>query len=278
MDEDKKLLINYKSLIENFENIYVKSTFDNYEKYNQLTGYIITLESYEDLKNAINSQIYGNFSSSKILENQTKLKALEIKTSQYLISMLLNDNKYIIINDKLWNLLGEKEKNNSPISYYIDDDYIIFKLDDNIQLKFYCWRHNNIIDEFSFKEEDNLIYYSKLNSGFNKITKIYDQINEYYNFENELLQNSNQKKDNQYNKKLGCLVELNWLQKWKEIINYEKLKKHFRIKDTEKNIKNKIIFFTEKNKVGLQYPIVKIFGSEEEFKYYIKNNSLALVN
>ena len=191
MVDDEKLLANYRLIIENFENDYVKDIFNNYKTHKPDNGYLVNLEDYEALKNKI--KVYSNTNASKIIENLTKLKTIEIKSSQYLINMLLNDNKYIIINDELWDLFGEEDKKDSHIIYTIDKGLIIFSLDDNIQLKFTCWVHNNIIDEFSFKEENNLAY-SKLTSGFKKIDTIYNQIYEYFKFENELMLNLNQEK------------------------------------------------------------------------------------
>ena len=216
MVDDEKLLANYRLIIENFENDYVKDIFNNYKTHKPDNGYLVNLEDYEALKNKI--KVYSNTNASKIIENLTKLKTIEIKSSQYLINMLLNDNKYIIIKDELWDLFGEEDKKDSHITYTIDKGLIIFSLDDNIQLKFTCWVHNNIIDEFSFKEENNLAY-SKLTSGFKKIDTIYNQIYEYFKFENELMLNLNQEKVVKENKvNLGYLVDLKWLEKWKEKI------------------------------------------------------------
>ena len=276
MVDDEKLLANYRLIIENFENDYVKDIFNNYKTHKPDNGYLVNLEDYEALKNKI--KVYSNTNASKIIENLTKLKTIEIKSSQYLINMLLNDNKYIIIKDELWDLFGEEDKKDSHITYTIDKGLIIFSLDDNIQLKFTCWVHNNIIDEFSFKEENNLAY-SKLTSGFKKIDTIYNQIYEYFKFENELMLNLNQEKVVKENKvNLGYLVDLKWLEKWKEKIEYEEIKKYFQLIKEKKIIKNKIIFFEEKNNLELQNLNVKHFESENKLKYYLKNNSLALVN
>ena len=279
MEDAEQLLINYRALLEKFENNYVNDIFNNYKKYNSHNGYLINLESYESLKNKINAKSYGSISASKILESITKLKPLQIRTSQYLINMLRNENKYIIINTKIWNLLGDKEKSNdSHILYTIDKDLIIFSLDDNIQLKLTCWEHNNIIDELSFRETDNFMHYSKLSSNFEKIDNIYRQINKYYKFEKELISNLNQNKKVQSEKILGYLVDFKWLEKWKEKTNYEELKKNLQIQDNEKNIKNRIIFFEEKNKAELQSIIIKDFRTDNELNNFLKNNSLALVD
>ena len=279
MEDAEQLLINYRALLENFEKNYVYDIFNNYKKYDSLKGYLINLESYESLKKKIKAQSYGSISASKILESITKLKPLQIRTSQYLINMLLNENKYIIINTKVWNLLGEEEKSNdSHVLYTIDKDLIIFSLDDNIQLKLTCLDHNNIIDKSSFRINDNYMHYFELSSNFGKIDNIYRQINTYYNFEKELISDLNQNKKVQSEKNIGYLVDFKWIEKWKEKTNYEELKKNLQIEDNEKNIKNRIIFFEEKNKAELQSIIVKYFRTDNELNNFLKNNSLAIVD
>ena len=279
MNEDEKLLINYRLLIEQFENNYVKENFHNYKDYEHHRGYLINLESYEALKNKIKISPNKNCSASKIIENLNKLKSIEIKTSQYLINMILNKNKYIIINTKLWNIFGEPEKdnNNSQILYNIDKNLIIFSLDDKKQLKFNCWRYDNIIDD-SFLEENNGIYYSQFKSNFEKIDKIYKQIYYYYNFEKELMIHLSKNEIIQKKDELGYLVDINWLKKWKEKVNYEEIKQKFSIIKDENKIKNQIIFFEENNKEILPQIITKSFETESKLKNYLENNSLALVS
>jgi len=275
MNEDEKLLIKYRLLIKQFENEYVKNNFSNYKNYGQHRGYLINLESYEALKNIIK-----NPHNKNCIENLNKLKSIEIKTSQYLINMILNKNKYIIINTELWYLFGdpEKDNNNSQILYNIDEKLISFSLDDKKQLKFYCYCENNIIDEFSFLEENNRIYYSQFKSNFEKIDKIYKQIYNYYNFEKELTLYLSKNEKIQKNDNLGYLVDINWLKKWKENVNYEEIKQKFSIIKDENKIKNQIIFFEENNKEILPKIIAKSFETESNLKNYLENNSLALVS
>ena len=78
-----------------------------------LTGYIINLDDYYHLKKIINYEknkkldIPNNF----IIKDDEKLitiKELEFKTSQYLMNMLLNGNKYIIVDSSFHKVICEK--------------------------------------------------------------------------------------------------------------------------------------------------------------------------
>ena len=86
------------SQINEFENTYIKDKFINYKKYKPHTGYLIKLESYNAIKKTI-GQYYNKWTNaSTILKSISTLEEIEFKTSTYLINMLLNGNKYIIIN------------------------------------------------------------------------------------------------------------------------------------------------------------------------------------
>ena len=275
MKVNEDLLINY---IENFEKVYVKDLFDNYKEKGPCVGYLINLENYEDLRTKLKTQSKGKNKESKILDSNTKLKTLEIKTSKYLIKMLLNGNKYIIINEELWNLFGVEKKNNTHILYYIDKGIIIFKLDDNFQLSFLCPRHNNIIDKYSIKEENNANFFSKIKSEFEEIEKTFKQIKDYYDFEKELSLYLNQNIVVQKHKEIGYLVDQKWVENWKENTHYDEIKENFKIPLGEMKLKNKLIFFNEINKIELPEIIIKKFETINSIQHYLENNSLALVN
>ena len=285
MNDEEKLLNAYRTQIINFENNYVKDIFNNYKNYKRHLheGYLINLESFEDLKYKIEKYFSGHLRASETIENLSKLKSLEINSSTYLINMLFNGNKYIIINRKLWDLFGQKEKLNVKISYKIEEEIIIFNLEDNIQLKFNCWKKDNIIESLSFTRQNNFNIYSTLESNYYNIDKIYKKILAYYNFENEIVDILNKGWIGQKEKDrtLGFLVDGNWFKNWKIFSNYEEIKKSFEQSEEEKLIKDKIIFFEEINK-KLQKKISKIitikFKSKNDFFQHLKNNSLVLVN
>ena len=138
MNNDHNLLIKYKLAFDDFENKYVKNIYNNYTNYKEHRGYLINLENYEGIKNKVLSY-YNNssgISASKIIQSIKKLKGIKKKNSTYLINMLSNYNKYIIINSSLWELLGDVGNLYAKFLYYIDKDLIVFSLDDKIQLKF----------------------------------------------------------------------------------------------------------------------------------------------
>ena len=264
MEEYTKLLNKYRLSIKQFEDN-IKNKYNNDKKNDPEIGFLVNLEDYENLKNRIITQSNRNISEQKKLENKTKLKTLEIKTSQYL-------------NTNIWNLFGEEKMNNSFSLYAIDKYLIIFSLDDNILLKFNCWENNNIIKDFSFYKDNNKSCYPQLTSNFQKINKLYQQIIAYYNFEKEIVFYLSQNKTAQKKNKLGYLIEPNWLEKWKKKINYKEIKKNYEKSKDEKKLKDKIIFFNEINKSELPKIIVKKFGSTSLLQNYLKNNELALVN
>ena len=139
MNNDHNLLIKYKLAFDDFENKYVKDIYNNYTNYKEHRGYLINLENYEGIKNKVLSY-YNNssgISASKIIQSIKKLKGIKKKNSTYLINMLSNYNKYIIINSSLWELLGDVGNLYAKFLYYIDKDLIVFSLDDKIQLVFH---------------------------------------------------------------------------------------------------------------------------------------------
>ena len=281
MNNEEKLLNEFRLQINDFENNYVKDIFNNYKNYkrHQHEGYLINLESFEDLKNKIQKYFVGYINASKTLESLYKLSSLKINSSIYLINMIFNGNKYIIINKKLWQLFGPKENLTAKISYKIEGEFIIFTLEDNIQLKFSCWKKDNIIESSLFTKENNFNNYSTLKAHHNNIDKIYKTILTYYNFENELVNilKKGSLSQNEKDKNLGFLIDGNWFKKWKEITNYEEIKKSLEKSEKEKLIKDKIIFFNEMNE-KIPNIITKKFKNKNEFIQHLNNNSLVLVN
>ena len=281
LDNHKKLLIKYQKGIYDFENDYIKDIFINYKKYDTHRGYLINLESYNAIKIQVGSYFKDFKNASKIVNNLNALEEIEYKTSTYLLNMLFNGNKYIIVNSKIWELFGDQERKNEAIIHYsVIKDNIIFSPDDNIELVFSCISHNNIIDKSSFQPQYNKLYNQFL-SNYENIKKIYDEIADYYKFENELELYLNNNQQIQKKKKLGYFVEINWLKKWKKKTNYEEIKKLIMANIDKSQIKNEIISLEEINrikKVSLPKIEIKNFDSIEKLKDYSLKNSLALVN
>ena len=88
-------------------------------------GYTINLDDYLKLKKIIDYEKNKNKISIqkfdiKYSEKIMTIKELEFRTSQYLINMLLNGNKYLIVDSTFWKVICEKgEENFCPINYEI---------------------------------------------------------------------------------------------------------------------------------------------------------------
>ena len=280
-NKDDKLLLSHHKAIQDFENIYIKDNFDNYKEYDQHRGYLIKLESYEALKNKIQSYFREWKNASKIVKSLNDLDDIEFKTSTYLINMILNGNKYIIINTEIWELFGKKErKDKAKILYSVNKDLIIFTLDDNKKLVFSCKKHDNIIVGSSFSKDYNQ-YYKTLLANYENINKIYKEISDYYNFDIELENYLNHSHYNQIIKKYAYFVDINWLKIWKKKTNYDEIKKLFKQQIGKNQIMDELILLEEINKVNsvnLSKILIKNFESIEALKLHLLNNSLAIVS
>ena len=267
----------YKNHISEFEN-YLKDIYSNNNSSSSShQGYLINLKDYETIIQSIKNINFDNMKENDF-KQIFKINQIEFKTSRYLINMILNGNKYIFINTKLWKLLCDKDKNNknndSPIMYKVNSNDITFSLLDNTALSFK--HNNNIIDENSYKDN----YYR---SNYKQITNIYNSIAYYYNFENKILKdlkNGQSSKDTSY----AFLISKNWIDKWKEISYYENIKIHY----LKKNINNKneiintLIYYFEKNNINyskLFEPInILKFNKKEDFEYYLRKDTLILID
>ena len=268
-DFDNSLLIKYKKAISNFE-AYIKDIYYKNPYGLEYKGYLINLKHYEKLK-----KISGNYKINKYDCGITfKINQIEFKTSQYLVNMLLNGNKYIFINLELWELICDKDKKyESPITYKVNSIDITFNLDD-IELSF---SHNkNIIDYIGYKNN----YYK---SFYEQIKKIYDSVVIYYNFEKEIL---NDLKNKQYSNTTTYeyLISKNWIDKWKLFSNYENIKKIYLDNNInlEYDIMNYLIYYFENNKINynelLESINIRTFIKKEELESYLKNDSLVLID
>ena len=211
---DQLLLNKYYNAILNFEEylntIYYKSKINK--------GHLINLKDYENFKEKIkylNAISKTNDAPLSDLDKIFSIKQIEFNTSSYLINMINNDNKYILINSDLWKILCDKgEESTFIITYEIKSNNIIFQLDDKKLLIFKNEQNKNIIDKSSL--------ISKYDNNNNEFKTIYDDIKKYYDFETKFLTDLKEKK--KFNKKCNIINKYSF-DKWKEYSNYENIKK-----------------------------------------------------
>ena len=271
--KNNSLLKNYIDAISDFKKYleYIYSDENSFGKEHR--GYLINLRDYEKIKEIIDDYKININDSDNIFQ----INQIEFKTSQYLINMILNGNKYIFINTDLWKLICNKyKKYDSPILYKINKYYLTFNLD-NIELSF---SHNkNIIDKNSLDYSCS----SNYSSNYEKITKILDSVFKYYDFENKILNDLKNKKNTNV-RTYEYLVSKNWIDKWKKFSNYENIKTYYLQNnlDNKENIMNDFIFYLEKNNINYnEIPIsiyLRYFSKKEEFESFLENDSLVLIN
>ena len=275
-NKNSELLKKYSHAIKTLE-----ENIKNYnKKENKLKGYLINLNDYNNFKKQVNYE--GNKKSQiksyviKENEKQIFIKDLEFKTNKYLINMLLNGNKYIIIDTAFYKIICEKGKSNSSSMDYYFTNYtsemnLILK-GENV-IKFDNKNKNNIIEESMIK--------NKPSNNFDDIKKTYQSIKKYYDFEN-IVENQLKLKSELKNKEKGYLVEKAWIDNWKKEIQYDKIKNDYIIQKTsEKETLDELIYIFEKsnirylNLVDIKSPELNTKAKVEE---YIKTKSLVLVN
>ena len=268
MNQD--LLKKYCHAIKSFEERIKVNTNPNLKK----KGNLIKYSDYEDLKKKVgykNDKIKGIHYNINDKEKIMKLKDLEINSLSYLNNLILNDNIYILIDNTFWKIVNEKEKDPGTVfEYKIESNFLKFIFGNDKELKFTMDKNKNNIIKKDFLQ-------TKKDTGFNYIIKIYNSIQKYYNFEKELSTLEKSEKEEK-----GYLVDLEWVDSWKKDVNYELIKKEFILKGLEeKEIKNKLIYLYEKNKVKLfdLDGVKKIdVNTKEKLENYLKNNSLVLLD
>ena len=172
------------------EFIRYNNAFLNYEQYKQKffaktrvtnkfiysKGYLINLNDINNFKQnikheeakIINEEKMRSIFDENLFDNIKEVSQIKYKTSDYLINMLLNGNKYILINQGLWNIIYDKnnQDNEGPIIFEINKNKIVLSLE-NEQLTL---NHRDFIFDF---------YYDEGNNSFSEIQKIYDSIYNY---------------------------------------------------------------------------------------------------
>ena len=268
---DRKYIYKYLLAIHQFEKFISKVYKIKSADYRIYEGYLIKYEDYNKIKNQIHYKDLlreGNNDISftkeefqkyvkkyKIKDEYIKAKLIKINEPKELIDLIQNNNKYLLIEKDLGDLICQKEEYLNYIYKYSIND---------INMKFFnikFERNNNVIDENSY------IF------GNEKIKNLADSLIEYYNFEkdfNNLNYTYNQSKDGK-----GYLVDINWIEEWKKLCNYEVFKNEIK-KPKSELIKN--IYFYQKNlKIQKDLPDLKPIHFND-IKTTFENNSLVLIN
>ena len=260
-DEPSDSLKDFENYLKNiYINQFKNPSYNYYEK-----GYIINLENYEKIKD-----INQTPPSPNGMKNISKIDQIPFKTSSFLINMIYNGNEYIIINKRLWkNICVEGKENESPINYYIQNNYLVLKLDKDL---FFSINNRNIIR----KEDYFLINNSNYKSNFDEIEKIYGSIKKYDEFENKFL---NDLKSPVKISNSGYIVDNDWFEEWKLYTNYQSIKNNY-LEKNEQKIKNELILFNEKNKNNKKLEEIKMidFNNKIDLETYLKSNSAVLLD
>ena len=239
-------------------------------------GYIINLKDYEDLKKKIQyEKLKEYFNDEQLCKEKIKeiinsmdihgiensnIDRLKINDSKQLIQFLNNNNKYKIINEKIWKKICIKGKENRPpLLYYIEYPELTLVLNKKDLITFFC--NDNILK--------NDLY---ITSGKNKLMNIANSILKYYNLINKMEKN---KRNNVDKKEQGYLVSKNWIDNWKNYVDF--------IKFDEKNknkIEEKISEIFKNNKRKRRPTIIKTlyFKNPNDVEEYLKNDSLVIIN
>ena len=237
-------------------------------------GYLISLENFKKIKKKYENENNDIISLSNS-EESFKIKQIDFKTSKYLLNMIYNDNKFILIDTNLWKEICEKGKEKEePFIYTIISTDLILMLKDNEEL-FFKNQKNNIIDISSYS------YNFKTNDNFNQLKKIFEDIKNYKNFESKIINDLKKEENSSYN--YGYLVSKKWIDQWKKISKYDQITYYIDVKSSEHDIINQLILMEEKEKLVDKYnklnPIKIIsFNNKQELLSFLENDSLVIIN
>ena len=275
-NKNSEILKKYSHAIKTFE-----ENIKNYNKKdNKFKGYLINLNDYNNFKKQVNYETNkkSTVKSFDIKENEKQIfiKDLEFKTNKYLINMLLNGNKYIIVDTAFYKTICEKGKSNSPSMDYSftnnTSEMNLIQKGENV-IRFDNKKKNNIIDQSMLK--------NKQSNNFDDIKKTYQSIKTYYDFEN-IVENKLKSKSETKNKEKGYLLEKAWIDNWKKKIQYDNIKNDFIIsKKADKETLDELIYIFEKNYIKY-FELIDInipeLNTKAKVEEYIKKKPLVLVN
>ena len=227
-------------------------------------GYLINLEDIEKFKDNIKYEVFklyfketenNNIIMSKKEEIRKffdiekfkkieKVNNVKISSHEFLINMIMNDNRYILITDELWKVIGAKEEkeDNPPLIFSINNkSQLVLYLDNNKKLYFTIYENfikKNLLLEKNGEKE----IYKKVGNYFQSVVE-YDNIEKFFfrDLQNESLSSSE-----------FFLVDEKWINKWRLFTNYHYIKKKYYDKNKnnfiEKDSINNIIYHQEKYK------------------------------
>ena len=299
MSELKNKILDYILSINKYEK-YIKEIYKTPIFHKCLSGYIINLRTYIELKNIIHYKDLNKFikeeeedneqeslsnkiqkliESEEIYEPKINIEHFNNKTSSEFIELINNRNDYLLINEEFWNILCKKDpkENVRPIDYYINYSKLVLILKDKNQMNFEL-NSKNILRKKSYIYtinyiNDNLFDYAQ-------------SIVEYYIFENKI-KNDLRNDDDFFlkEKNIGYLIEKEWIDKWKKNTFYEEIKnKYLENKLIDKdnainNIINQILLFYKNKIKEINIEQVNIFNiSKFDISTIFKYNSLAIVD
>ena len=279
-------LIKYVKGFYEFENYINKINSNLQTIFKTHHGYLINFEKIEEIKRNINYEenkiIYKNYIQSLIDEDNEKyytIEEIEFKDPDYLLNMLFNGNKYILINRDLWKLLCEKNKENALcITYEINYNQIKFKLDYLTEL-FFINQKNNLITAGGFNTPYN-VKYKLYQSKYDNIKSIFTQIKNYYDYEKNFENNLKSENIGEYEE--GYLVDANWFNKWKEYNDYSNIKSNYLLnQQSQKQIIDWIIYIQQLNKekkIILEMPKIYKFKNKNQLESFLRNNKLVVID
>ena len=268
-----QLLKKYCSAIKDFE--------DRKKSYNKpnkpYKGHLINYAEFEELKTKVKYNVHNSAIKTSIaIDDKEKImtiKDVDIKSQNYLNNLILNGNKYILIDDNFWKIVNEKKNDSGTVfDYKIDSTFLIISFDNKKELKFQI-NKNNILDK------NNLL--GKKEENYREIQKIYKSIKEYYEFENKIKKELNNPNEQNTSYK-GFLVEKELLESWIKTINYETIKNDYISSNkSEKKTIDKIIYYIEKNKakfMDLSTHKNDMISTKTKLEEYLKSKSIALLS
>ena len=284
--ENPTHLLEYIKGFNDFQEYLNKINSNLNQKFELFEGYLVNLEKIEEIKRVINYEQnktkYKDFLSNtlNIVKKKTYIiEEIEFRNSDYLLNMIFNGNKYIIIDKNLWILLCKENKENiQPIKFEINSSHIKFKLDDPKELIFSKENnYNNLIMSDTFNDNPEFQLYQ---SNYNDIVNnLYNKMIEYYYFQNEFKTNL------QYPSKNECFndffVDINWFNEWEEIYDYSKMKSSYLETGKRKEAIDYLIYLKQLNQIkinNLNKPKLYEFNNKNDFSSFIKNNNLVIIN
>ena len=299
-DDEKNELIefsNYNKAIFEYEDIIEKfNKFDdkNSESFKKRNGYLIESKEYEKLKNNLNCKDikekdrkkgkYKKYFKKNNFKKIKKIKPFEIKSVQYFINMLLNNNEYIIITDDLFDIICEiKYKYQSNVTYSINKSQIILYFEDDKKLET-SNLYKNKINGYALKKKE----IDKQN--YEKFEILLESMNIYNKFKKKFSQELKKQKTSSFgnNAQRNYLIDKIWFDEWIYFSNYQNIKDiYFQTNldlNKEQKIKqeiiNKLIEHQEKYKNIFKLNNLKVleFKNKEDIESYLKYNSFVIVD